>query len=60
MIVAELPEGSNVISITQKRFSFWTKTAEIETADSNGETAKYFLKVSSWNFITLYCANAWF
>lgn len=42
---AEMPEGTQVVSIAPSGSSYWARTAKIETIDSEGNEVSYFIKV---------------
>ena len=44
-----LPPGSSILDITESGQSFWTRTAQIRTTNTDDETVSYFLKVRYLN-----------
>ena len=50
-LTVELPLGTKVLAANTFGFSAWTVTARIDTADPNGQTKAYFLKVLSKAFL---------
>lgn len=43
----ELPKGTKVQSIRPHGASYWTRTAEIQTVQGDGDPLSFFLKVTS-------------
>ena len=43
---AELPEGTQITSISPHGASYWTRTAEVQTKQADGSPQSFFLKVS--------------
>ncbi|KAG8525539.1 uncharacterized protein KY384_009183 [Bacidia gigantensis] len=53
LTVPELPQGSQVKSISPYGASYWTRTAEIQTQQAD-ESVSYFLKVSNLSVLEIF------